>query len=136
MNWIIFLNRSICVQQSETCSLIISFWLENFPLTKIICVKYGFQFLELIFKNLFISDPIRQGFNAVYSVNWCPTHCTGNRTCDGDRCVCKKGYLGPNCDMHLCPLNCSKGKGNPECNDVSSFLVFFFLSIGILDDWA
>lgn len=62
-------------------------------------------------------DPIRQGFNAVYSINWCPAHCTGNRTCDGDRCVCKDGYLGPNCDMHLCPLNCSKSKGNPKCND-------------------
>uniref|UniRef100_A0A0L8GCI5 EGF-like domain-containing protein n=1 Tax=Octopus bimaculoides TaxID=37653 RepID=A0A0L8GCI5_OCTBM len=65
--------------------------------------------------NPYIPDPIRQGFNAHYVVNWCPSHCKGNRECKNNQCICKEGYVGPTCDQHLCFSNCTEIKGEPEC---------------------
>lgn len=60
-----------------------------------------------------------KGFNATYNVNTCPHDCLGHRQCVDGHCVCEKGWGGINCEVELCPKNCSYNIGQGMCNLVS-----------------
>ena len=58
------------------------------------------------------------GFNATFNVNRCPSECTGRRACINNVCVCQPGYSGINCEIELCPQNCSSQNGSGHCHKV------------------
>ena len=74
---------------------------------------------ELGLFRLCFSAGASKGFNATYHVNTCPNNCHGNRHCVGQKCVCKEGFVGMDCLIELCPLNCSQQLGSGQCNKVS-----------------
>ncbi|KAH9496424.1 Multiple epidermal growth factor-like domains protein 8, partial [Bulinus truncatus] len=54
-------------------------------------------------------------FNATYHAHICSEHCQGNHMCVDGRCICKEGYWGHNCTLHVCPSNCSEDAGQGYC---------------------
>ncbi|XP_022097491.1 multiple epidermal growth factor-like domains protein 8 [Acanthaster planci] len=56
------------------------------------------------------------GFVASYSVNRCPDDCRGNRECILGACRCASGYWGPDCELELCPANCSEADSQGICD--------------------
>ncbi|XP_041369444.1 multiple epidermal growth factor-like domains protein 8 [Gigantopelta aegis] len=57
-----------------------------------------------------------RGFNASYEVRSCPDVCHGNQYCKDGHCVCEPGFGGYDCDVELCPANCSYKLGQGECS--------------------
>ena len=79
-------------------------------------------FPSMLWNNTNNSRPFRigssstRGFNATYRVNSCVGECYGNRECVEDRCACKPGFGGIDCNLELCPHNCSSAIGQGTCN--------------------
>ena len=79
----------------------------NYPVT----VEAKSGFLTVHYKQL---DGI-EGFNASYVVMTCG-NCPENRECRGGNCLCKIGFVGINCDIELCPSNCTSLKKQGICD--------------------
>lgn len=62
------------------------------------------------------------GFGALFTVHRCTDSCHGNRQCvmtaAGESCVCRDGWVGPDCTYRVCPSNCSSASGQGVCNTV------------------
>ncbi|XP_033100156.1 multiple epidermal growth factor-like domains protein 8 [Anneissia japonica] len=63
------------------------------------------------------------GFNAIFTVNDCLSGCDGNKQCVNNTCICQDGFAGVNCDLEICPLNCSYSRGQGTCNEDLSLCV-------------
>ena len=70
----------------------------NYPVT----VEAKSGFLTVYYKQL---DAV-EGFNASYIVVTC-NNCPSYRECRNGNCLCKPGFVGINCEIELCPKNCS-----------------------------
>ncbi|XP_015121638.1 multiple epidermal growth factor-like domains protein 8 [Diachasma alloeum] len=57
-----------------------------------------------------------EGFNASYVAMTCGDSCPSNRECRGGNCLCKIGFVGINCDIELCPNNCTSLKKQGVCD--------------------
>lgn len=79
----------------------------NYPLT----VEAKSGFLTVHYKQL---DEV-EGFNASYIVMTC-SNCPGNRQCRNGNCLCKLGFVGINCDVEICPDNCTASKKRGVCD--------------------
>ena len=62
----------------------------------------------------------------------CPDGCHGNQFCKDSRCVCELGFGGYDCDVELCPGNCSYTLGQGECSQVERLLFLFLLLLLLL----
>ncbi|XP_017786408.1 PREDICTED: multiple epidermal growth factor-like domains protein 8 isoform X2 [Nicrophorus vespilloides] len=56
-----------------------------------------------------------EGFSAMYFVIECE-NCVHPRICKNGLCICKDGFVGPHCDIEVCPKNCSASKGHGKCD--------------------
>lgn len=56
-----------------------------------------------------------EGFNASYVVMTC-NNCPPNRECRNGNCLCKPGFLGIECDVEICPKNCSAALKQGVCD--------------------
>lgn len=84
-----------------------------------------------------------RGFNASFVVNYCRTHCTGNRFCRSnglfEECVCKSGFTGPNCADLICEENCGHENDTYEVVTKKTLLLnvlihfFYFIFCCIVD---
>lgn len=59
-----------------------------------------------------------------FQLNRCDKSCHSNRHCvlgaDGfSRCLCKRGWMGDDCQDEICPRNCSNMTNQGYCNEVS-----------------
>ncbi|XP_046588912.1 multiple epidermal growth factor-like domains protein 8 isoform X1 [Neodiprion lecontei] len=79
----------------------------NYPVT----VEAKSGFLTVHYKQL---DDV-EGFNASYVVMTC-NNCPDNRECRNGNCLCKTGFVGINCDIELCPNNCTALKKQGICD--------------------
>lgn len=79
----------------------------NYPIT----VEAKSGFLTVHYKQL---DEI-EGFNASYVIMTC-NNCPANRQCRSGNCLCKTGFVGINCDIELCPKNCSSWNKQGLCD--------------------
>ncbi|XP_043275705.1 multiple epidermal growth factor-like domains protein 8 isoform X2 [Venturia canescens] len=79
----------------------------NYPVT----VEAKSGFLTVHYKQL---DEV-EGFNASYAVMTCG-NCPENRECRSGNCLCKTGFVGINCDIELCPQNCTSVKKQGICD--------------------
>lgn len=79
----------------------------DYPVT----VEAKSGFLTVHYKQL---DEV-EGFNASYIVMTC-NNCPPNRECRGGNCLCKVGFVGIDCDIELCPKNCSSAKKQGVCD--------------------
>ncbi|XP_015608730.1 multiple epidermal growth factor-like domains protein 8 isoform X2 [Cephus cinctus] len=79
----------------------------NYPVT----VEAKSGFLTVHYKQL---DEV-EGFNASYVVMTC-NNCPENRECRNGNCLCKPGFVGINCDVELCPNNCTSSKKQGVCD--------------------
>ncbi|XP_066597515.1 multiple epidermal growth factor-like domains protein 8 isoform X2 [Prorops nasuta] len=79
----------------------------NYPVT----VEAKSGFLTVHYKQL---DEF-EGFNASYVVMTC-NNCPENRECRSGNCLCRAGFVGINCDIELCPNNCSSAKARGICD--------------------
>ncbi|XP_023245420.1 multiple epidermal growth factor-like domains protein 8 [Copidosoma floridanum] len=79
----------------------------DYPVT----VEAKSGFLTVHYKQL---DEV-EGFNASYVVMTC-NNCPSNRECRNGNCLCKAGFVGINCDIELCPKNCSSNKKQGVCD--------------------
>ncbi|KAF7989739.1 hypothetical protein HCN44_008413 [Aphidius gifuensis] len=57
-----------------------------------------------------------EGFNASYILLTCNDNCPINRKCRGGNCLCKNGFVGIDCDIELCPNNCTSSKKQGICD--------------------
>lgn len=57
-----------------------------------------------------------QGFEGVYNVIACDNHCSPPRICSKGHCVCTERYNGPNCEVDVCPNNCSLYNNSGSCD--------------------
>uniref|UniRef100_A0A0C9R7G4 Megf8_0 protein n=1 Tax=Fopius arisanus TaxID=64838 RepID=A0A0C9R7G4_9HYME len=57
-----------------------------------------------------------EGFNASYVAMTCGDNCPSNRECRGGNCLCRIGFVGINCDIELCPNNCTSTKKQGVCD--------------------
>lgn len=57
-----------------------------------------------------------EGFNASYIVLTCNNSCPLNRKCRGGNCLCKNGFVSIDCDVELCPNNCTSLKKQGICD--------------------
>ncbi|XP_058808805.1 multiple epidermal growth factor-like domains protein 8 isoform X2 [Phymastichus coffea] len=78
----------------------------DYPVT----VEARSGFLTVHYKQL---DEV-EGFNASYVVMTC-NNCPPNRECRNGNCLCKLGFVGINCDIEICPKNCSATKKQGVC---------------------
>lgn len=78
--------------------------------------------MVVIFRGDISEGALSSGFGATFMVNRCPDSCHGNRHCtmtsSGEQCICKDGWIGPDCSINMCPNNCSSGAGQGICNKV------------------
>ncbi|XP_050462738.1 multiple epidermal growth factor-like domains protein 8 [Cataglyphis hispanica] len=79
----------------------------DYPVT----VEAKSGFLTVHYKQL---DEV-EGFNASYVVMTC-NNCPGNRECRNGNCLCKSGYVGINCDVEICPNNCTASNKRGVCD--------------------
>lgn len=79
----------------------------DYPVT----VEARSGFLTVHYKQL---DEV-EGFNASYVVMTC-NNCPGNRECRNGNCLCKSGYVGINCDVEICPSNCTASEKRGVCD--------------------
>lgn len=79
----------------------------NYPVT----VEANSGYLTVHYKQL--DD--NEGFNASYVVLTC-NNCPGNRECRAGSCVCRPGFVGIDCDIEICPNNCSAGVRKNVCD--------------------
>ncbi|KAF5283548.1 hypothetical protein FQR65_LT13840 [Abscondita terminalis] len=56
-----------------------------------------------------------EGFSAVYKILHC-NNCTSPRHCKHDQCLCEDDFVGPNCDIPICPGNCNSDLGQGTCD--------------------
>lgn len=63
--------------------------------------------LTVHYKHLDEDFNTHRGFNASYLIITCNMNCNGNRECRNGHCSCKPGFAGDNCDIELCPNNCT-----------------------------
>ena len=65
----------------------------------------------------------REGFLAKYQILRCPDNCPSPFVCRKEGtisiCTCTQGYFGERCEQEKCPGNCSSGKRQGVCNQVS-----------------
>ncbi|XP_053675074.1 multiple epidermal growth factor-like domains protein 8 [Anopheles nili] len=66
----------------------------------------------------FKKGPSMEGFNAIYSVLSCAAaSCQRPHMCTDDgRCVCPKGFTGPQCMMRICPSDCNEESKRGTCD--------------------
>ncbi|KYM76277.1 Multiple epidermal growth factor-like domains protein 8 [Atta colombica] len=79
----------------------------NYPVT----VEAKSGFLTVHYKQL---DEV-EGFNASYVIMTC-NNCPGNRECRNGNCLCKSGYVGINCNVEICPENCTASEKRGVCD--------------------
>ncbi|XP_076283094.1 multiple EGF like domains 8 isoform X4 [Lasioglossum baleicum] len=79
----------------------------DYPVT----VEAKSGFLTVHYKQL---DEV-EGFNASYIIMTCD-NCPGNRECRNGNCFCKVGFVGINCDIEICPNNCTSSKKQGACD--------------------
>ncbi|XP_076675325.1 multiple EGF like domains 8 isoform X4 [Andrena cerasifolii] len=79
----------------------------DYPVT----VEAKSGFLTIHYKQL---DEV-EGFNASYVIMTC-NNCPGNRECRNGNCLCKASFVGINCDVELCPNNCTSSKKQGICD--------------------
>ncbi|XP_043253802.1 multiple epidermal growth factor-like domains protein 8 [Colletes gigas] len=79
----------------------------DYPVT----VEAKSGFLTVHYKQL---DEV-EGFNASYIIMTCNS-CPGNRECRSGNCLCKAGFVGINCDIELCPNNCTSSRKQGICD--------------------
>ncbi|XP_043511947.1 multiple epidermal growth factor-like domains protein 8 isoform X2 [Frieseomelitta varia] len=79
----------------------------DYPVT----VEAKSGFLTVHYKQL---DEV-EGFNASYLIMTC-NNCPGNRECRNGNCLCKAGFVGINCDIEICPNNCTSSKKQGICD--------------------
>ncbi|XP_023314938.1 multiple epidermal growth factor-like domains protein 8 isoform X2 [Trichogramma pretiosum] len=79
----------------------------DYPVT----VEAKSGFLTVHYKQLYEHE----GFNASYLVLTCD-NCPANRECRAGNCLCRSGFVGIDCDIELCPKNCSSAKKQGECD--------------------
>lgn len=79
----------------------------DYPVT----VEAKSGFLTVHYKQL---DEV-EGFNASYLIMTC-NNCPGNRECRNGNCLCKAGFVGINCDIEICPNNCTSTKKQGICD--------------------
>ncbi|XP_028050046.1 multiple epidermal growth factor-like domains protein 8 isoform X7 [Monomorium pharaonis] len=79
----------------------------DYPVT----VEAKSGFLTVHYKQL---DEV-EGFNASYVIMTC-NDCPGNRECRNGNCLCKSGFVGINCDVEICPNNCTAAEKHGVCD--------------------
>ncbi|GBP44981.1 Multiple epidermal growth factor-like domains protein 8 [Eumeta japonica] len=57
-----------------------------------------------------------QGFEGVYNVIACDGYCNPPRVCEKGHCICLDGFGGPNCEVDICPNNCSTSSNAGGCD--------------------
>ncbi|CAG2100157.1 unnamed protein product [Medioppia subpectinata] len=73
-------------------------------------------FLTVFFER---HDP-HQGFNASYTrldCQFCPAF--KSRECVDNQCVCADNKIGSNCDVNICPNNCSAAENQGTCDAIN-----------------
>ncbi|XP_076755978.1 multiple EGF like domains 8 [Xylocopa sonorina] len=79
----------------------------DYPVT----VEAKSGFLTVHYKQL---DEV-EGFNASYLIMTC-NNCPENRECRNGNCLCRPGFVGINCDIEICPNNCTSLKKQGVCD--------------------
>ncbi|XP_026667029.1 multiple epidermal growth factor-like domains protein 8 isoform X3 [Ceratina calcarata] len=79
----------------------------DYPVT----VEAKSGFLTVHYKQL---DEV-EGFKGSYLIMTC-NNCPANRECRNGNCLCKIGFVGINCDIEICPNNCTSVKKQGICD--------------------